>query len=76
NQSFVWDGKGTDGRQWPDENYTISATAKDAAGQITAESTEIQGVVDSADLSQTPPQLSIGGQTFTIDKVKKVVRAK
>ena len=75
NQSFTWDGKGTDGTQWPDGNYTLSATAKDASGQTTAVSTEIQGVVDSADLSQTPPVLSIGGQTFTIDKVKKVVRA-
>jgi flagellar basal-body rod modification protein FlgD len=75
NKTFAWDGKGTDGTQWPDGNYTISATAKDASGQTTAVSTEIQGVVDSADLSQSPPLLSIGGQTFTVDKVKKVVRA-
>ena len=38
-----------------------------------AVSTEIQGVVQSADLSQDPPTLSIGAQTFTIDKVKKVI---
>ena len=75
NQTFTWDGKGNDGTQWPDGNYTLTATAKDASGQTTAVSTEIQGVVDSADLSQTPPVLSIGGQTFTVDKVKKVVRA-
>jgi len=72
-QTFVWDGRGNDGSQWPDGNYTLSATAKDASGQSVAVSTEIQGVVQSADLSQDPPTLSIGAQTFTIDKVKKVI---
>src|SRR6266567_2899311 len=61
NQTFKWDGRGSDGTQWPDGSYTISATGKDASGQTVAVSTEIQGVVDSADLSQTPPMLSIGG---------------
>jgi flagellar basal-body rod modification protein FlgD len=74
-QSFLWDGKGNDGTQWPDGNYTISATGTDAAGQTVAVSSEIHGVVDSADLTKTPPVLSIGGQTFTLDQVKKVVRA-
>jgi flagellar basal-body rod modification protein FlgD len=74
-QSFVWDGRGSDGTQWPDGNYTISATAKDSSGQTVAVNTEILGVVDSADLSQSPPLLSIGGQSFSADKIKKVVRA-
>jgi flagellar basal-body rod modification protein FlgD len=73
-QSFMWDGKGKDGTQWPDGNYTITATAKDAAGQSVAVNTQIYGVVDSADLTQSPPLLSIGGQTFTMDKVQKIVR--
>jgi flagellar basal-body rod modification protein FlgD len=34
----------------------------------------VEGLVDSVDLSQTPPLLSIGGQTFTLDKIKRVVR--
>ena len=75
NQTFTWDGRGNDGTKWPDGNYTLTATGKDASGQSVAVSTEIQGVVDSADLSQSPPVLSIGGQNFTVDKVKKVVRA-
>jgi len=72
-QAFQWDGRGNDGSQWPDGSYTLTATAKDASGQSTAITTEIQGTVQSADLSQDPPTLSIGDQTFTIDKVKKVV---
>jgi flagellar basal-body rod modification protein FlgD len=72
-QAFQWDGRGNDGSQWPDGSYTLTATAKDASGQSAAVSTEIQGVVQAADLSQDPPTLSIGDQTFTVDKVKKVI---
>ena len=32
-------------------------------------------VIDSADLTKNPPVLSIGGQTFTLDQIKRVVRA-
>jgi flagellar basal-body rod modification protein FlgD len=72
-QQFVWDGKGANGVQWPDGNYTIDVTAKDTAGQSVAVSTEVQGIVDSVDLTQNPPLLSVGGQNFTIDKIKRVV---
>jgi flagellar basal-body rod modification protein FlgD len=36
--------------------------------------TEIEGIVDSVDLTKNPPELSVGGQIFTLDKVKRVVR--
>jgi flagellar basal-body rod modification protein FlgD len=72
-QAFQWDGRGNDGSQWPEGSYTLTATAKDASGQSAAVSTEIQGVVQAADLSQDPPTLSIGDQSFTVDKVKKVI---
>jgi flagellar basal-body rod modification protein FlgD len=73
-QEFGWNGKDSSGLQWPDGNYKISITAKDAAGQAVAVPTEIQAVVDSADLTQTPPTLSIAGQGYTLDKLKRVVR--
>lgn len=75
NASFVWDGKGNDGTQYPAGNYTMSATAKDDNGNSVAISTEVQGVVDSVDLTQTPALLSISGGTYTVDKIKRVVRA-
>ena len=74
NASFVWDGKGNDGTQWPAGAYKLTATGKDTTGKDVAIATEIQGVVDSVDLTQTPAVLSIGGQTFTLDKIKRVVR--
>jgi len=74
NQPFAWDGKDASGLQWPDGNYTISITAQDANGQSVAIPTEIAAPVDSADLTQSPPTLSIAGQDYTLDKIKRVVR--
>lgn len=73
-QQFVWDGVGNDGAQWPDGHYTISVTAKDASAQPVSVSTEVEGIVDSVDLTQNPATLSIGGQTYTLDKIKRLIR--
>jgi flagellar basal-body rod modification protein FlgD len=73
NQTFTWNGLGTDGTQQPDGAYTLTATAKDSAGNSVGVSTEIQGVVSSVDLTQSPPLLSIGGQTFTVNQVQSIV---
>ena len=72
-QPFVWDGKDASGLQWPDGNYTISISAQDANGQPVAVATEIEAPVDSADLTQSPPLLSIAGQNYTLDKIKRIV---
>ena len=73
--SFVWDGKGNDGVQWPAGTYTLTATGKDSSGNNVAISTEVQGIVDSVDLTSSPPLLSIGGTSYTTDKIKRVVRS-
>jgi flagellar basal-body rod modification protein FlgD len=72
-QQFQWDGRDNTGAQWPDGSYTMSVTASDANGQNVGVSTQVQGVIDSVDLTQSPPLLAIGGQTFTMDKIKRVV---
>ncbi|MDP1865148.1 flagellar hook assembly protein FlgD [Bradyrhizobium sp.] len=74
NASFVWDGKGNDGTQWPAGAYKLTATAKDSTGKDVSIATEIQGVVDSVDLTASPPLLSIGGQNYTADQIRRVVR--
>ncbi len=74
NQTFTWDGRGIDGKLWPDGNYTMKATGLDANKQPVGISTEVQAVVDSVDLTQNPPVLSINGQNYTLDKIKKIVR--
>ncbi|TMI98895.1 MAG: flagellar biosynthesis protein FlgD [Alphaproteobacteria bacterium] len=73
-QNFNWDGRGNNGVKWPDGDYTMTVTAKDASGTTVAVSTEIKGTVDSVDLTQNPPVLKIGGQSFALDRIKQVVR--
>ncbi|HEX2216374.1 MAG TPA: flagellar hook capping FlgD N-terminal domain-containing protein [Xanthobacteraceae bacterium] len=73
-QSFSWNGRNAAGGNLPEGNYRVSITAKDASGQTVAVSTEVEGVVDGIDVTQSPPLLTIGGQTFTVDKIKQVRR--
>jgi flagellar basal-body rod modification protein FlgD len=72
-QKFTWDGKGTDGKQWPAGNYTMSVTAVDASQQAVNISTEIQAVVTSVDMTQDPPTLMVAGKDYTADKIKRIV---
>jgi flagellar basal-body rod modification protein FlgD len=74
-QDFNWNGRGTTGQTMPDGDYTISITAKDASGNVTAIATEVQGTVDGVDLNQTPPVLKMGTRTFALDKIKQVRRS-
>jgi flagellar basal-body rod modification protein FlgD len=73
--NFTWDGKGTDGTQWPAGSYKMSVVGADSSGKAVAISTQVQGIVDSVDLTQSPPLLSVGGQNYTTDQVKRIVRA-
>jgi flagellar basal-body rod modification protein FlgD len=73
NQPFSWNGKDNNGVQQIDGSYTLTATAKDSAGNTVAVPTKIEGVVNSVDLTQSPPLLSIGGQTFTVNQIQSIV---
>jgi flagellar basal-body rod modification protein FlgD len=74
-QNFVWDGRNNSGVKQSDGDYTLAITAKDASGQAVAVSTEIQGVVDSVDMTKTPPVLSVNNTEYALDKIKRVVRS-
>ena len=72
-QAFTWDGKGTDGTQWPAGKYTLTATATDSSGASVGVTTQVQGVVSSVDLTSTPPLLTIGGEKYTVAQIKGIV---
>jgi flagellar basal-body rod modification protein FlgD len=72
NQPFVWNGHGNNGEQWPDGNYTLTASATDGTGTVGVP-TQIRGTVSSVDLTQTPPLLSINGQTYTVSQIKSII---
>ena len=73
NQAFNWNGLGTDGTQLPDGSYTLTATAKDSNGNTVGVTTSVAGIVSSVNLTQSPPLLSIGGQTFTVNQVQSII---
>lgn len=68
-----WNAVDASGTTWPDGQYTLSATATDAAGSVLGISTQVEGTVDSADLTTSPPTLSIDGQDYTLDKIRRVL---
>ena len=74
NHTFAWDGKGNDGTQWPDGQYKMVATAADTAGNPVAVTTQIQGVVNSVDLTQSPPLLSINGKNYLVNQIKSIAQ--
>ena len=75
NASFVWDGKGNDGTQWPAGNYKLTATAKDSIGQGRRDRRPKSRASSTPSISPPiPPLLSIGGQNYTIDQIRRVIR--
>ena len=73
-QSFTWNGRGNNGVTWPDGSYTISISATGANGQPVGVSTQVLCVVSAVDVSQTPPQLTVGGQKVPISQIQSIRR--
>lgn len=73
NQPFAWNGLASDGTQLPDGSYKLTATGKDSTGNTVAITTQVEGVVNSVDLTQSPPLLSIDGQTYTVNQIQSIV---
>jgi flagellar basal-body rod modification protein FlgD len=71
---FTWNGQGNDGTQWPDGKYTMTATGKDASGNAVGVAAQVQGTVSSVDLTQSPPLLTIDGNSYTVGQVKSIVQ--
>jgi flagellar basal-body rod modification protein FlgD len=72
-QTFSWDGHGNNGQLWPAGSYTLTATAVDASGQSTAISTQVEAPVTAVDLTQTPPALTINGQSYAMNQLQQIV---
>jgi flagellar basal-body rod modification protein FlgD len=73
NQPFIWNGEATDGTPQPAGNYTLTATAAGPNGSTVGVTTGVQGVISSVDLTQSPPLLTINGQTFTVAQIQAIV---
>jgi flagellar basal-body rod modification protein FlgD len=71
-QSYAWNGKGNNGVTWPDGNYTLSITATGANGSPVTVSTQVQGTVSAVNVSQNPPTVMVGGQSYPISSIQSV----
>ena len=70
--SYTWNGTGNTGQTWPAGQYTIAVTATGPSGQAVKVSSQVTGTVSGVDLSQSPPQLIVGGQDYAMSAVQSV----
>jgi len=74
-QTFSWNGIDRQGAAWPSGPYTISISAVGANNQSVPVTTQVQGVVTGVDVSKTPPNLTIGGQSYPLNQITQVLSA-
>jgi flagellar basal-body rod modification protein FlgD len=72
NQTYAWSGKGNNGLTWPDGNYTLSINATGANGQPVTVTTEVQGKVSGVDVTKSPPQIMVGGQSYPLSAIQSI----
>ncbi len=71
-QTYGWNGQGNNGVTWPAGQYTLAVSATGANGQPVTVTTQIQGTVSGVNLSQNPPQITVGGQSYPITAVQSI----
>ena len=71
-QTYSWNGQGANGITWPAGQYTLAINATGANNQPVTVSTQMQGTVSGVDLSQNPPQIMVGGQSYPISAIQSI----
>ena len=71
-QTYTWNGQGNNGVTWPDGNYTLTINATSATGQAVTVSTQVQGIISSVNVSQNPPLVTVGGQSYPISSIQSI----
>jgi flagellar basal-body rod modification protein FlgD len=74
-QEFVWDGKLQSGAQAADGEYTITVSGRDAAQQAMDVKALMLATVDSVDVTETTPMLTVGSFTTPLTDVKSIRRS-
>jgi flagellar basal-body rod modification protein FlgD len=70
--AYTWNGQGNNGVKWPDGSYTIAVTGTGASGQAITVTSQVQGTVTAVNMSQTPPTLTVNGQSYPISSIQSV----
>ena len=75
-QDFAWDGRTSTGTRAPDGDYTITVTARDAAGQSVSVGSDVVGTVGAVDLSGESPILVVGSARVPLTGVKSIAQSR
>jgi flagellar basal-body rod modification protein FlgD len=70
--TYTWNGQGANGVTWPDGNYTMAINATGANGQPVTVTTAVQGTISGVNVSQNPPQITVGGQSYPITAIQSI----
>jgi flagellar basal-body rod modification protein FlgD len=70
--TYTWNGQGANGVTWPDGNYTMAINATGANGQPVTVTTQVQGTISGVNVSQNPPQITVGGQSYPITAIQSI----
>ena len=71
-QTYTWNGQESNGTTAPDGQYTLAITATNASGQAVTVTTQVQGTVTGVNLSQNPPQVTVGSQNYPISSIQSI----
>jgi flagellar basal-body rod modification protein FlgD len=75
NNTYTWNGKGNNSITYPDGTYTLAITATGANGSAVTVSPQVQGTVTAVDVSQSPPQVTVGGQSYPISSIQSITNS-
>jgi flagellar basal-body rod modification protein FlgD len=70
--TFAFDGKDAHGATLPDGTYTAEVVARDAADEVLATETFMQGAVTGVDLRAEPPVLLLGERRVALGDVHSI----
>ena len=72
NQTYTWNGVGANGVTWPDGTYNLSVSATSATGSAVTVSSQTSGTVTAVNISQNPPQVTVGGQSYPLSAIQSI----
>jgi flagellar basal-body rod modification protein FlgD len=72
NNTYTWNGVGNSGVTWPDGTYTIAVSATSATGSAVTVASQTSGTVTAVNTSQTPPQITVGGQSYPVSAIQSI----
>ena len=72
NNTYTWNGVGTNKITQAPGTYTLSVSATSATGSAVTVSSQSSGTVTAVNVSQNPPTVTVGGQSYPISSIQSV----